>query len=811
MYSMLAVSCLCAKFSILHESGRVGCFRKVFTNLFNTSFMLSHNLGYPRVGSQRELKKASEQFWAGKISRDELQKVARQIRHRNWETQQNAGIDLIPSNDFSLYDQVLDTSFMVGAIPKRYHQLIDGKSNNELDLYFAMARGIQRGGQDIKAMEMTKWFDTNYHYIVPEFTKNQQFSRYSDKVILEFEDARQKGLLTKPVLVGPVTYLLLGKEKEEGFSRIGLIDNLLPVYIEILKELAARGAEWVQLDEPCLVLDLTDQDREALKSAYAQICAAVPNLKILIATYFGALENNTSLACSLPAAALHIDLTRGPGNLADVLSDEFFVNASGILSLGVVDGRNIWKNDYQKSLEFVNKAIEVLGADRVFVAPSSSLLHSPYDLDLEKSEDVLTPEIKNWMSFAKQKLSEVAVLTKLAGTDYQAHALFTQNQNAVESRKVSHLIHKPLVKQRTASVESRDFERESSFPIRQPLQLEKLNLPLFPSTTIGSFPQTDEVRLLRARLKKGTLSRAEYDACIEAEIVRSLRWQEDLGIDVLVHGEFERNDMVEYFGESLSGFVFTENGWVQSYGSRCVKPPIIFGDVERQEPMTVKWSAFAQANSKKLVKGMLTGPVTILQWSFVRDDQPRKDTTFQIGLAIRDEVKDLEKAGIRIIQIDEPAIREGLPLRKSEWADYLKWAVDAFRLSAAGVADQTQIHTHMCYAEFNDIISSIAAMDADVITIETSRSQMELLEVFADFNYPNEIGPGVYDIHSPRIPSVEEIRDLLEKALKVIPARNLWINPDCGLKTRKWPETEAALRNMISAAKLLRELVALEQ
>ena len=769
--------------------------------------MLSQNLGYPRVGSQRELKKASEQFWAGKINRDELQNVARQIRHRNWQTQKEAGIDLIPSNDFSLYDHVLDLSLMVGAIPARYHCLIDGKSNKELDLYFAMARGVQRDGLDIKAMEMTKWFDTNYHYIVPEFVKNQKFSRYSDKVALEFEDARQAGIITKPVLVGPVTYLLSGKEKEEGFHRIELLDNLLPVYIEVLKDLYALGAQWVQLDEPCLVLDLTDQEKVALHIAYAQIREAVPGLKILVATYFGALEDNLETAVELSMDALHIDVTRGLESLAAILANPSFVSSTKKLSVGVVDGRNIWKNDYKKSLDYLTEAISVLGENRVIVAPSSSLLHSPHDLDLEKNENVLTPEIKNWMAFAKQKLAEVSTLAKLAVNDWVEDTDFKANQEAIESRRNSDLIHKPVVKKRVENIKAADFERQARFAERQKLQLEKLKLPLFPSTTIGSFPQTDEVRQLRANLKKGTLSVDDYETRIKEEIVSSLRWQEELGIDVLVHGEFERNDMVEYFGESLSGFVFTQNGWVQSYGSRCVKPPVIYGDVERPEAMTVKWSAFAQANSAKLVKGMLTGPVTILQWSFVRDDQPRKDTTFQIGLAIRDEVIDLEKAGIKVIQIDEPAIREGLPLRKSAWADYLKWAVDAFRLSAAGVADQTQIHTHMCYSEFNDIIGSIAAMDADVITIETSRSQMELLDAFADFNYPNEIGPGVYDIHSPRVPTVEEISQLLEKALKVIPARNLWVNPDCGLKTRKWPETEAALRNMISAAKLLREAV----
>ncbi|SKB95382.1 5-methyltetrahydropteroyltriglutamate--homocysteine S-methyltransferase [Dyadobacter psychrophilus] len=769
--------------------------------------MLSHNLGYPRVGSNRELKKASEQFWAGKIDREELQKVARKIRHQNWETQKNAGLDLIPSNDFSLYDHVLDTSLMAGAIPERYHQLIDGKSNRELDLYYAMARGVQRDGLDIKAMEMTKWFDTNYHYLVPEFTKNQKFSRYSDKIVLEFEDALQKGILTKPVLVGPVTYLLSGKEKEAGFERIDLLDNLLPIYISVLKELASRGAEWVQLDEPALVLDLADKDKLALKSAYKQIREALPKLKVMVTSYFGALEDNLATATSLNIDALHIDLTRCAGTLPQILADQDFVTSAKKLSLGIVDGRNIWKNDFQKSLDFIKSAVKVLGENRVMIAPSSSLLHSPQDLELENNEAVLTSEIKSWMAFAKQKLEEVVTVKRLATTNWRADEAFIANQQAIKTRKNSPLIHKPAVKARVQSVKESDFARQNAFPVRQAIQLEKLKLPLFPSTTIGSFPQTDEVRQLRANLKKGTLTVEAYEARIKEEIVESLRWQEKLGIDVLVHGEFERNDMVEYFGESLSGFVFMQNGWVQSYGSRCVKPPVIFGDVERPEAMTVKWSAFAQANSEKPVKGMLTGPVTILQWSFVRDDQPRKETAFQIGLAIRDEVVDLEKAGIKVIQIDEPAIREGLPLRKYAWNDYLKWAVDAFRLSAAGVADQTQIHTHMCYSEFNDIIGSIAAMDADVITIETSRSQMELLDAFANFNYPNEIGPGVYDIHSPSVPTVDEMIVLLEKALKVIPARNLWINPDCGLKTRRWPETDAALQNMIAAANILRESV----
>ncbi len=771
--------------------------------------MLTHNLGYPRIGSQRELKKACEQYWAGKIDRDELRRTARKLRHDHWETQRAAGIDLIPSNDFSLYDQVLDTALLVGAIPPRYLPLVDGKSNAELDLYFAMARGVQRPGVDIKAMEMTKWFDTNYHYLVPEFTIDQAFYRYSDKPTLEFADARQLGVTTKPVLLGPVSFLLLGKEKEAGFHRIELLDKLLPVYIGLLQELAGQGCEWVQLDEPCLALDLTEQEKQAFGRAYAQLSKAAPSLKILLATYFGALEDNLTVATTLPVEALHVDLVRAASQLPQILADGNFVNSYKVLSLGVVDGRNIWKNDYKASLKLIQQSVARLGPDRVMIAPSCSLLHSPNDLDLERNEDILTPEIKNWLSFAKQKLREVATLAELATAEepLAEHPILLENQAAMESRRQSELIHKKRVKARMQEVPAIELARQSPFVLRQAVQAESLKLPLFPTTTIGSFPQTDDVRKLRARFKKGELTVAEYESRIEEEVLSSIQWQNDLGIDVLVHGEFERNDMVEYFGERLSGFVFTQNGWVQSYGSRCVKPPIIYGDVERPEPMTVRWSAYAQSHTDQLVKGMLTGPVTILQWSFVRDDQPRKDTTFQIALAIRDEVLDLENAGIQLIQIDEPAIREGLPLRHAARPAYLQWAVDAFRLSASGVGDQTQIHTHMCYSEFNDMIDSIAAMDADVITIETSRSQMELLDAFADYSYPNEIGPGVYDIHSPRVPSVEEMVSLLEKALEVIPARNLWVNPDCGLKTRGWPETEAALRNMIAASRYLRENV----
>jgi 5-methyltetrahydropteroyltriglutamate--homocysteine methyltransferase len=767
--------------------------------------MITNNLGYPRIGSQRELKKANELYWSGKGNLRDLQLAASRIRRENWELQKNAGIQLIPSNDFSFYDQVLDMSLMLGAIPERYHDIIIDKENTELDLYFAMARGYQKKGIDLIAMEMTKWFDTNYHYIVPEFHKGQSFKLLSTKAIDEFLEAKQLGILTKPVLIGPVSYLLLGKEKEKNFNRIELIQNVLPVYIEIIKKLQEHGAEWIQFDEPYLTMDLNHEEKKAFHFVYDKIRKEFPYLKILLATYFECTGDNLGLAISLPVTTLHIDLVRCPAQLKDILGTAFTLSDKS-LSLGVVDGRNIWKNDFKKSLALIDEAVNVLGKERVMISPSCSLLHTPCDLDLEKDEKNLTHEIKDWMAFAKQKINEVTALAEIASSKEDYHLLekFKENQKAIESRRTSSLIHKQKVKDRVAAITDKDSRRQSSFPVRQRKQEAALELPLFPTTTIGSFPQTDDVRQLRAKLKKGELSIAEYETKVKAEIDKSIVWQEELGIDVLVHGEFERNDMVEYFGEQLSGYVFSQNGWVQSYGSRCVKPPIIYGDIERPEPMTVKWSEYAQSKTKRLMKGMLTGPVTILQWSFVRDDQSRETTTMQLALAIRDEVADLERAGIKVIQIDEPAIREGLPIRKADWQKYLNWAVKAFRISASAVKDETQIHTHMCYSEFNDIISNIADMDADVITIETSRSQMELLDAFAEFKYPNEIGPGVYDIHSPRIPTEDEIADLLTKALNFIPARNLWVNPDCGLKTRKWPETEAAIKNMVKAAKQLR-------
>lgn len=765
--------------------------------------MQTQNLGYPRIGNQRELKKASELYWAGKSSIEELKEAARQIRLHNWKLQKDAGVDHIPSNDFAMYDQVLDMTLSLGAIPSRYDSVKNDSSKHELDLYFAMARGYQKDNVDVTAMEMTKWFDTNYHYIVPEFKKDQAFKLFSTKIIDQFVEAKEAGILTKPVLIGPISYLLLGKEKESGFERLDLINNVLPVYVEILKKLEAAGAKYVQIDEPFLALDIDAKVKETYKSVYAKLRNEFPNLKFVLATYFDGLKDNLSLATSLPVDVLHVDLVRYPEQLDEVINS---LPASMILSVGVVDGRNIWKNDFEQSLAQIKKATDKLGADRVWIAPSCSMIHSPCDLDFEKE---LNPEIKQWMAFAKQKVNELVTLKKLAegSTDAAVQATFSENKQALSNRKTSKLIHNDAVKNRVAASTENDAKRQNAFSVRKDKQHKALGLPLFPTTTIGSFPQTKDVRSWRAKFKKGDINEQQYDQLLKEETERTIRWQEEINIDVLVHGEFERNDMVEYFGEQLDGFVFTQNGWVQSYGSRCVKPPVIFGDVSRPNAMTVYWSSYAQSLTDKLVKGMLTGPVTILQWSFVRNDQPRSKTCTQIAFAIRDEVVDLEKAGIKVIQIDEPAIREGLPLRKADWQNYLNWAVTAFRISASGVKDETQIHTHMCYSEFNDIIQNIADMDADVITIECSRSQMELLDAFAEFKYPNEIGPGVYDIHSPRVPSKAEMVHLLEKAYAVIPAEQLWVNPDCGLKTRHWDETRKALIEMVNAAQEMRQAV----
>ncbi len=767
----------------------------------------THILGYPRIGEQRELKKATELYWKGEIPRLELESVGRELRKRNWQKQAAAGIDLIPCNDFSFYDQVLDAACLFGNVPARFSW--DG-SNVGLDTLFAIARGARDTKDDSCcggtcgsagfASEMTKWFDTNYHYIVPEFKADTQFKLSATKIFDELREAKSLGLNAKPVLVGPVTYLTLGKVQDSGnpdFDRFDLLDRLLPVYEEVLAKLAAEGVEWIQLDEPVFALDLNDRQRACFAAAYDRLAKAAGSAKLLVASYFGELRDNLPLFLGLPVAGLHYDVVRGEAEVNALLDQ---IPAGKILSLGIVDGRNIWKNDFEASLAILEKAKAKLGEERLWVSASSSLLHSPVTLANEKKLDA---EIKDWLAFADEKLTEIVTLAGLLCGPGDTAAL-EANRASQQRRRESPRIHNPVVKARLAAVTAADSQRVSSFSRRQQLQHEKLGLPLFPTTTIGSFPQTAEVRAARAKWKKGALTDQEYDSFLKEETRKCVAWQEEIGIDMPVHGEFERNDMVEYFGEQLDGFTFTANGWVQSYGSRCVKPPVIFGDVSRPRPMTTYWSEFAQSLTNRPMKGMLTGPVTILQWSFVRNDQPRETTTRQIALAIRDEVVDLEKSGIAAIQIDEPAIREGLPLRRADWDAYLAWAVESFRLSASGVKDDTQIHTHMCYSEFNDIIGAIADMDADVITIETSRSNMELLEAFVEFKYPNEIGPGVYDIHSPRIPTVEQMETLLQKAGSVIPEGNLWVNPDCGLKTRGWAEVKPALINMVKAARRLR-------
>jgi 5-methyltetrahydropteroyltriglutamate--homocysteine methyltransferase len=754
------------------------------------------NLGYPRIGLHRELKKALEGYWSGKLPQAELLSTAAAIRKNNWQLQAELGIEHVPSNDFSLYDQVLDTIAMVGAVPERYQWTGE---QVDLDTYFAMARGVQdKSGLDIPAMEMTKWFDTNYHYIVPELAPNQTFRLASSKAVGEYKEARALGFKTRPVLLGPVSFLLLSKSTDSGPVSLDLLDDLLQVYSQVLAQLADAGAEWVQMDEPYLVMDLTIEEKAAFERAYAGLGKLSRRPKLLLATYFGALLDNLKLAQNLPVEALHLDLVRAPEQLKVALRQ---MPVDLILSLGVVDGRNIWRTDLEKASGLIKEAIAQLGSDRVWVGPSSSLLHVPQDLALETELD---GELRSWLAFARQKLEELVVLGQVArGHEELVTEALSQSRSVQAARQSSSRIHNPQVAGRLSSLTKDMRHRKHDYPVRKAAQ-QDLGLPLLPTTTIGSFPQTKEVRQNRALAAKGQLSAADYETFLKEEITRTIRFQEEVGLNVLVHGEAERNDMVQYFGEQLAGFAFTQQGWVQSYGSRYVRPPIIFGDVHRPQPMTVKWASYAQSLTDLPVKGMLTGPITILQWSFVRDDQPRADTCRQIALSIRDDVQDLEAAGIRVIQIDEPALREGLPLRVAERRDYLAWAVDSFHLAADGVGDRTQIHTHMCYSEFNEIIDSIAAMDADVISIEASRSRMELLDAFVNFRYPNEIGPGVYDIHSPRVPSQEEMEDLLRKALEVIPAERLWVNPDCGLKTRGWAEVDPALRAMVAAAKTLR-------
>ncbi|NBA94555.1 5-methyltetrahydropteroyltriglutamate--homocysteine S-methyltransferase [Pseudomonas sp. R5(2019)] len=767
---------------------------------------LAHTLGFPRIGADRELKKAQEAYWKGDIDQVALQVVGRDLRARHWQVQKDAGIELLPVGDFAWYDQVLSHSLAFGAIPERFAAARGADGLPTLDTLFAMARGASSccggaHGQAQYAQELTKWFDTNYHYLVPEFSADQRFLLSWEQLFEEVAEAQALGHKVKPVLIGPLTYLWLGKAKGEGFDKLDLLERLLPVYGEILSRLARQGVEWVQIDEPILTLDLPQEWKNAFERAY-HILQYSP-LKKLVATYFGGLEDNLGLAVGLPVDGLHIDLIRAPDQLPAVLDR---LPTYKVLSLGVVNGRNVWRCDLERALEQLQQARQRFGAN-LWVAGSCSLLHSPVDLNRESQLD---EELKSWLAFAVQKCGEIAMLAQAVDNPQAprvVNALSVSRQVQL-GREQSSRIHKPEVQARLKAVTAADSQRQSAFAQRIELQRARLQLPAFPTTTIGSFPQTSAIRLARQAYKQGKLSANDYTDAMHSEIRHAVQVQEHLGLDVLVHGEAERNDMVEYFAEQLDGYLFTRFGWVQSYGSRCVKPAIIYGDLSRPQAMTVSWIEYAQTQTDKVMKGMLTGPVTMLMWSFPREDVPREVQARQLALAIRDEVVDLEKAGIKIIQIDEAAFREGLPLRQAHWKSYLDWAVEAFRLCASGVRDETQIHTHMCYSEFNDVIEAIAAMDADVITIETSRSDMELLEAFEAFNYPNDIGPGVYDIHSPRVPDTVEMVKLIHKAAKRIPAERLWVNPDCGLKTRAWAETEAALVNMVAAARQLRSQLA---
>ncbi len=752
----------------------------------------THNLGFPRIGAKRELKFALENYWKGASTQEELTTLGAQLRGRHWSNQSR--LDLVPVGDFSFYDQVLDTSFMLGNIPDR----VRGLEGSSLDNYFRVARG--RSARDsacscVHAGEMTKWFDTNYHYIVPEFTKDTTFTLDATRLLEQLAEAKKLGVEAKPVIIGPVTYLWLGKTKDDS-DKLGLLSRLLPVYGKLLEQLAQLGIQWVQIDEPILVTELDSDWQKAFVTAYDALQGS--RVKLLLATYFGQLQDNLALACGLPVDGLHVDAVNARSELEQVIAQ---LPKDRILSLGVINGRNIWKTDMHATLEWL-EPIHGLLQDRLWIAPSCSLLHVPVDLNTEQKLDT---DILSWLAFALQKLDELHILAQaLNHGRVPVQEALVANHAAVDRRRTSARVHNPAVKKAVANIDAALGKRLGTFEHRAVKQSALLKLPAYPTTTIGSFPQTAEIRHARSQLRVGELNAAAYKNVMKDEIARCVREQEALGLDVFVHGEAERNDMVEYFGEQLDGYAFSQFGWVQSYGSRCVKPPILFGDISRPKAMTVEWISYAQSLTDKPMKGMLTGPVTILNWSFVRDDQPRSVSCYQLALAIREEVLDLEKSGVRIIQIDEAALREGLPLRRSHWSEYLQWAVESFRITANGVRDETQIHTHMCYSEFNDIIASIADMDADVITIETSRSDMELLDAFDNFNYPNQIGPGVYDIHTPNIPDQEHIVQLMRKARQRIPADRLWVNPDCGLKTRAWEEVIPALKNMVAAAKTLR-------
>ena len=773
--------------------------------------MKIHNLGYPRIGDKRELKFALESYWAGKSTLSDLENTAREIRYQNFQTQLNAGIELLPVNDFAYYDQMLNMSTLLGVIPNRFKQ-----ESYDIEIAFRMARGRAPSddghgccaGHEHEnnhskadyACDMKKWFDTNYHYIVPELNANQTFAITDTRLFDEVAEAQiiakdSDSATVKPVLIGPLTYLYLAQDKGFGQDKLTLLPELLATYQDILTRLKGQGIEWVQLDEPILGLTLSNAWQQAFEPAYNALNNS--GINILLATYFETLGDHLAIVNTLAIEGLHIDGLRGGAQLDEIVAQ---FSADKVLSLGLIDGRNIWKTDFANAKTVAQAAFDKW-QNNLWLAPSCSLLHVPVDLD---SETQLNPELRDYLAFAKQKLTELNEFATILGGGRNSEALLKTNQHTIEKRRNSTQIHNPEVQAKLAKLETYQLERSAPYQARVAPQKARFNLPLLPTTTIGSFPQTAEIRQARRDWKKGDLSEADYIKAMQAEIDDVVKRQEEIGIDVFVHGEPERNDMVEYFGEQLDGYAFTQFGWVQSYGSRCVKPPIIFGDVSRPNAMTVFWSKYAQQQTDKTMKGMLTGPVTMLQWSFVRDDQPREVTCQQIALALRDEVLDLEAAGIHMIQIDEAALREGLPLKQQDWQAYLNWAVNAFKLTTSGVQEATQIHTHMCYSEFNDIIEAVAAMDADVITIETSKSQMKLLQAFVDFEYPNEIGPGVYDIHSPNIPTTESMVNLIRKAVKNIPVERLWVNPDCGLKTRGWKETEPALKHMVEAAKILR-------
>ncbi len=748
-------------------------------------------LGLPRIGPNRELKFALESFWAGRCGADELNKVAQDLRASSWEQARQSGIDVIPSGDFSLYDHVLDTAWALGAIPDRFGEV----SRQDLTAYFALARGTKSQ----RPLEMTKWFDTNYHYLVPELRPGQTYVPQAQHWTQPLQESGARGIRTRPVMLGPFSFLLLSKGLERPLDGL---DDLVPVYQRLLGELAAAGASEIQFDEPCLVQDRTPAELDAFAESWAALASAAA-VDLCLATYFDGLDGAGSLdrVLGLTVNEVHLDLVRGTGQLARAL--ERVHDRPTRLSLGVIDGRNVWAADLDAALGVLDTAVEVLGPDRITIAPSCSLLHVPYETSREAGID---PSIRPWLAFAAEKLKELRTLADALGASPDVRAeLLAPSRQVMAARRTSGHTADPDVRERVRTLNPASYQRSAPARQRHATQRARMKLPEFPTTTIGSFPQTKEIRAMRRGFRTGKVDRTAYEEFLEAEIGRVIATQEGLGLDVLVHGEPERADMVEYFGQQLRGFAFSEFGWVQSYGSRCVKPPILYGDVSRPAPMTVRWWQRAQSLTEKPVKGMLTGPVTILEWSFVRDDQPREETCRQIALAMRDEVLDLERAGAQVIQVDEAAFREGLPLQRGAQEDYLRWAVDCFRLTVAPAGEGTQIHTHMCYSEFNDVIEHIARLDADVLSIEASRSDMQVLDVFGGGREGlNDVGPGVYDIHSPRVPSVVEMDRLLALAEERVGRERLWANPDCGLKTRRWEETLPALQNLVEAARLRR-------